>query len=168
MYSWKRTKIFNEITFCKIKGKSNIHCPLLRKTIDKSCRTKIHKPLDGLNQMYFNSAVTLWCTYTNITSRMTLSKRKSSEKVLMRRSTMRKVYWTVSMDLYLARDSFMAGVECGDHCQCGDHCHCQCCVVTGESRQVELSPPPPPPAPLLGAARQKCQYLVKVQCTAPW
>ena len=53
---------------------------------------------------------------------MTLSKRKSSAKVLMRRSTRRKVYWTVSMDLYLARDSFMAGVECGDHCQCGDHC----------------------------------------------
>ena len=71
--------------------------------------------------MYFNSAVTLhcgvlWCAYTNITSRMTLSKRKSSAKVLMRRSTRRKVYWTVSMDLYLARDSFMAGVECGDHC----------------------------------------------------
>ena len=54
-------KIFNEITFCKIKRKSNIQCPLLRKTIDKSCHTKIHKTLDGLNQMYFNSAVTLHC-----------------------------------------------------------------------------------------------------------
>ena len=43
---------------------------------------------------------------------MTLSKRKSSAKVLMRRSTMRKEYWTISMDLYLARESFI--LNCDD------------------------------------------------------
>ena len=37
-------------------------------------------------------------TYTKMTRRMTLSKRRSSEKVLMSRSTMRKQYWTVSID----------------------------------------------------------------------
>ena len=46
-------------------------------------------------------------THTNMTSSMTLSNRKSSEKVLMRRSMMRKVYWTISMDRYLVRESFI-------------------------------------------------------------
>ena len=44
--------------------------------------------------------------------------------------------------------------------------HCQCCVVTGESRQVEPSASTTTTSG--SAARQKCQYLVKVQCTAPW
>ena len=42
-------------------------------------------------------------TYTKMTRRITLSKRRSSEKVLMRRSTRRKQYCTVSMDWYRAR-----------------------------------------------------------------
>ena len=46
-------------------------------------------------------------TYTNITRRITLSNLKSSEKVLMRRSIIKKVYWTINMDLYLFNESFI-------------------------------------------------------------
>ena len=48
------------------------------------------------------------CTYTKITRRMTLSNLKSSQNVLMRRSTRRKDCWTNSMDLYLVSDNFIA------------------------------------------------------------
>lgn len=41
---------------------------------------------------------------------MTLSNRNSSEKVLMRRSMMRKVYWTMSIERYLAKESFITEV----------------------------------------------------------
>ena len=62
--------------------------------------------------------LSLCSTHTNITSRMTLSNRKSSEKVLMRRSIMRKMYWTVSIERYLVRDSFISGYCLHKSSQC--------------------------------------------------
>ena len=47
------------------------------------------------------------CTYTNITNRITLSNLNSSQKVLMRRSTIKKEYCTKSMERYLVKESFI-------------------------------------------------------------
>ena len=70
------------------------------KNITRPCynMTRTHKDMTRTHK-------NMTRTYTNMTRRMTDSNLKSSTKVLMRRSRMRKIIWTPSIDLYLVTDN---------------------------------------------------------------
>ena len=93
--------------------------------LDPENKTRLQIPLSS------RKGLSLSDTHTNITSRITLSKRKSSEKVLMRRSITRKMYWTVSMERYLVRDSFIS--------RCCLHKSSQCEVASTTTKYLRKS-----------------------------